>query len=63
MGIRPALKSYSLSVVLLDHDTYNAQVPLIPSIFHRYSSFFYKNLEYSKQFLIFAEKIKTASDE
>ena len=26
MGIRPALKSYSLSVVLLDHDTYNAQV-------------------------------------
>lgn len=27
MGIRPALKSYSLSVVLLDHDTYNLQVP------------------------------------
>ena len=26
MGIRPALKSYSLSVVLLDHDTFNAQV-------------------------------------
>ena len=26
MGIRPALKSYSLSVVLLDHDTYNVQV-------------------------------------
>ena len=26
MGILPTLKSYSLSVVLLDHDTYNAQV-------------------------------------